>query len=92
MVELELHSHCGEAASESLASICTFGHILESPSHSHLAEGQACGVLTDIEFCIRYHGVHDVILMSCIFLVLCACEIEPVCPHVLSVHISVLVS
>ena len=58
MVELELHSHCGEAASESLAPICTFGHILESPSHSHLAEGQACGVLTDIEFCIRYHGVH----------------------------------
>ena len=31
-----------------------------------------CGVLTDIEFCIRYHCVHDVILMSCIFLVLCA--------------------
>ena len=41
MVELELHSHCGEAASESLAPICTFGHIPESPSHSHLAEGQA---------------------------------------------------
>ena len=41
MVEFELHSHCGEAASESLAPICTFGHIQESPSHSHLAEGQA---------------------------------------------------
>ena len=44
--------------------------------------------LPGIEFCIRYHGVHDVILMSCIFLVLCACAIESVCPHVLSVNIS----
>ena len=47
-----------------------------------------CGVVTDIEL---YHGVHDVILMSCIFLVLCACATESVCPHVLSVHISLLV-
>ena len=44
--------------------------------------------LPGIEFCIRYHGVRDVILMSCIFLVLCACAIESVCPHVLSVNIS----
>ena len=34
------------------------------------------------------HCVHDVILMSCIFLVLCACAIESVCPRVLSVNIS----
>ena len=44
-----------------------------------------CGVVTDIEF---YHGVHDVILMSCIFLVLCACATESVCVLMSSLYIS----
>ena len=37
--------------------------------------GYICGVLTDIEFCIRYHCVHDVILRSCIFLALALIEV-----------------